>query len=328
MSINSSGVGNTSADQINQIFQSSLSELEKAVKNYLGKDSSMPPVAGSTTQSDAMPLLVSPRGGLSLENLLAAIGDEVRRQTVRDSANGLELKAEQQKEINDKELKELQEQLEKMKSQEVLDIFKKIFQGIGIALAAVAAGLACATGNPLLIAGAVIGMALAVDSIASLASDGKYSLATGFGTDSEAGKIVSQVFMGLLMVANIACNITGAVKMSADIAKGAVDIATKAMTITAKGSTISNIASGINSVGTGATTIGTAVIQYQVENSKANIKDLEAILQRLREAMDIEKSLMQSEMERANELLSDVKELVDGAIKTQSTILTATPQMA
>lgn len=327
MTINTSSVGNTSPEQINQLLQSSLNELQKAVKDYMG-NTAFPPAADGSTQADSLPTLISPRGGLSLETLLSAIGDEVRRQTVRDSAEGIELKAEQQKEINDKQLKELQEQLEKMKSQKVLDIFKKIFQGIGIALAAVTTGLACATGNPLLIAGAVIGMTLAIDSIASLASDGKYSLATGFGTENEGAKIFCQVLMGALMVANIACNISGAVKLSADVAKGAVDLATKAMTIAAKAGTINNIASGVNSVGTGAVTIGSAVIQYQVENSKANIKDLEAILQRLRDAMDVEKNLMEAELERANALLTDVKELVDGAIDTQTAIVTASPQMA
>ena len=133
-----------------------------------------------------IPLSSSP---LSLDTLINAIGDDVRRQACRDGVSSLELKAEQQAEVNEKELQEIADRLEEMKKKSVLNGFLKAFKIIGAivgAIASVASIVAGAlTANPLLIAAGAVGLVSTVDSVVSLASDGKYSIAAGF---TELGK--------------------------------------------------------------------------------------------------------------------------------------------
>ena len=100
-----------------------------------------------------IPLSSSP---LSLDTLINAIGDDVRRQACRDGVSSLELKAEQQAEVNEKELQEIADRLEEMKKKSVLNGFLKAFKNLGAivgAIASVASIVAGAlTANPLLIA--------------------------------------------------------------------------------------------------------------------------------------------------------------------------------
>ena len=94
---------------------------ESADKNQKtsGSDSTMPQAQAEELQKllselglPEIPLSSSP---LSLDTLLGAIGDDVRRQACRDGVASLELKAEQQAEINEKELQEIADRLEEMK---------------------------------------------------------------------------------------------------------------------------------------------------------------------------------------------------------------------
>lgn len=82
-----------------------------------------------------IPLSSSP---LSLDTLLNAIGDDVRRQACRDGVASLELKADQQAEINEKELQEIADRLEEMKKKSVLNGFLKAFKIIGAIVGAIA----------------------------------------------------------------------------------------------------------------------------------------------------------------------------------------------
>ena len=85
-------------------------------------------LSGSTDMPDAdaenlqallaelgLPDLPVSSSALSLDTLLNAIGDDVRRQACRDGVASLELKGEQQAEINEKELQEIADRLEEMK---------------------------------------------------------------------------------------------------------------------------------------------------------------------------------------------------------------------
>ena len=71
-----------------------------------------------SVSNPGLPTLPAPAGPLSLDTLLSSIGDEVRRQTCRDGVASIEIKGEQQAEINKKELEELAKQLQhKIKKQ-------------------------------------------------------------------------------------------------------------------------------------------------------------------------------------------------------------------
>ena len=78
----------------------------------------------------------------------------------------------------------------------------------------------------------------------------------------------------------------------------------------------------------GATTIASGAYSYQVAQSQADVKELEAILERIRMAIEMEQDMVQNEMDRANELLEAVDAIVDACNQTQSTVLTACPAMA
>lgn len=279
-------------------------------------------------------------GALSLDTLLNAIGDDVRRQACRDGVASLELKGEQQAEINEKELQEIADRLEEMKKKSVANAFLKAFKILGAIVGAIASAASIVagalTGNPLLIAAGAVGMAMTVDSVVSLASDGKYSLAAGFtelgkkmGMSDEAAHWFGFGVNMAFMVGSIAVSFgAGFASSAGSIANVAGQTAQKAAQITSLASKVSNIASGAVSMGSGAATIAGAVFDYNISQSQADSKELEAILERLREAIKMDRDLVESEMERANDLMSKVREIVGECAETQSTILGASPTMA
>ena len=88
------------------------------------------------------------------------------------------------------------------------------------------------------------------------------------------------------------------------------------------------IASGVTTTATGAATIAGAVIDYNISSSQADSKELEAILERLRQAIKMDQDLVEAEMERANDLMTQVREIVGECAETQSAILGVAPTMA
>ena len=296
--------------------------------------------ANEILEQAGLPTLSAPLGSLSLDTLLSAIGDEVRRQACKDGVDSLEAKAAQQKEVNDKELEEIAKRLEDMKKKSVLDGFLKAFQIIGVIVGAIASVASIAAGiltaNPLLVVAGVMGAVATVDGVVSLASDGKYSIAAGFtalgkamGMDDETAQWFGFGMNMALTVVSIAVSFGAGFASSAgslaSTSSQAVQTATKVMTTASK---ITNIASGLNSIGTGSVTIANAVVDYNISKSQANSKELEAILERIRMSIEMDKDLVEAEMERANELMATVKEIVDGCNETQAAVLTVNPSMA
>lgn len=284
-----------------------------------------------------LPLSSSP---LALDTLLKALGDDVRRQACRDGVNSLDLKAKQQEEINEKELKEIADRLKEMKKKSVLDCFLKAFKIIGAIVGAIASAASivagAVTGNPLLIAAGTIGMAMTIDSVVSMASDGKYSIAAGF---TELGKKMgmsdeSAQWFGFgmnmgLMVTSIAFGFAvGFASSAAGIANVSSQAVQKAAQMATLSSRIANIASATVNLGSGAGTIAGAVFDYNVSRSQARSKDLEAVLERLRQAIRMDQDLVESEMERANTLLAKVREIIGQCVDTQNAILSEAPALA
>ena len=287
-----------------------------------------------------LPTLSGPTGSLSLDTLMSAIGDEVRRQACKDGVASLEGKAADQKEVNDKELQEIADRLEDMKKKSVLNGFMKAFQIIGIivgAIASVASIVAGAlTANPLLIAAGVVGMAMTVDSVLSIASDGKYSIMAGMnalgkamGMSDQAAQWFAFSMQMVMMLGSVAMSFGAGLANTAGVASKITEQAVStAVKVTTMASKVANVASGVNSMATGAGTIAGAAIDYNVGKSQANSKELEAILERIRESMDIDRKLVESELERANALMTKVNEIVQDCVSTQQAILTTAPTMA
>ena len=324
----------TQTPQAEQLLQVANDLLTLVSKACTGSPSGVPSVSGSYDIAE-LPTLPAPAGPLSLDTLLTAIGNETRKQACRDGVNSIELKGEQQAEINQKELDELKKQLESLAKKSVADGFLKAFSIIGAIIGAVASvasiAVGAATGNGLLIAAGIAGIAMTVDSALSAATDGKIciagavsSLCEACGMDKETAQWVGQAVSLLITLATIALNIGGAVA-AGNATAGAMS---KVIDVLAKTTLISNIASGANSMAMGATSIASGVYSYQVAQSQAEVKDLEAILERIRMSIEMEQDMVESEMERANALLAAVDQIVDACNKTQSTILTACPATA
>ncbi|MBP3731429.1 MAG: type III secretion system protein [Mailhella sp.] len=306
------------------------------------------PDAGSSSvntvlEQAGLPVLPAPLGGLSLDTLMQSLGDEVRRQACKDGVDSLEAKAKDQKEVNQKELEEIAKRLEKMRSKSILDGFLKAFQIIGTIVGAIASVASIAagvlTGNPLLVTAGVLGIVATADSITSMASGGKYSIAAGFtelgkkmGMSDETAKWFGFGMNIAVMVVSIGVSFgAGFASSAASVAK-ATENATKtletAIKITTTASKISNVASGVNSVGMGSVTIANAVVDYQISKSQANSKELEAILERIRMSIEMEQDLIEQEMARANEVLAGVEEIVENCNQAQTAILNTNPSMA
>lgn len=327
------GINQNTATAVEQ-----LNELFKSLGITVGSDGSisLPGVGeGETLDLESLPTLPAPAGPLSLDTLLSSIGDEVRRQTCRDGVASLELKGEHQAEINAKELEEIAKQLEKMKSKGIADAFLKAFQVIGMVFGAIASAasiaVGVATGNPLLVAAGVAGIVMTVDSALGMATGGKVCIAGGISAVCEAAGMEPEkaqwVGMGIslaLNIATIALNIGGAARMGAV----AADAANKVITVLSKTTLITSVLNGVNSMAQGAATIASASYAYQAAQSQARVKDLEAILERIRTSIEMDRDMVEAEMQRANDLLASVKDIVDSCNATQTSMLTMSPAMA
>lgn len=339
--VNSVG-GFSDLSRLNELFGTLATGAAGKTGGVGGADET-PPAGGGADKSlvdMGLPVLSVPTSSLSLDTLMSAIGDEVRRQSCKSGVESLETKAAQQKEINEKELQEIADRLEEMRKKSVLNGFMKIFQVIGMIVGAIASVASIAagaiTGNPLLIAAGVIGLTMTVDSVLSMASDGKYSIAAGFtelgkkcGMSDEAAQwfgfgmnmAVMLVSIGVSFGAGFGSSAGKAVELSSEAVKKAADI-------TVMASRITNVASGVLTTATGAGTVAGAVFDYNIANSQADSKELEAILERLREAIEMERALVKAEMERASELMGKVREIVGDCVETQGAVLAGAPSMA
>ncbi|WP_446424029.1 hypothetical protein [Mailhella sp.] len=311
-----------------------VTDLDRMLDDILNTLNEPDETFGSVS-NPGLPTLPAPAGPLSLDTLLSSIGDEVRRQTCRDGVASIEIKGEQQAEINKKELEELAKQLEKMKRKGILDGFLKIFQVIGMVVGAIASAaslvVGAATGNPLLIAAGVAGIAMTVDSALGMATGGKICISGGIaaaceaaGMEPEKAQLVGMGISMALNLATIALNIGGAARMGSVTAEAA----SKVISVLGKTTMISSIVGGVNSMAQGATTIASGVYSYQIAESRAAVKDLEAILERIRTSIEMDRDMVEAEMQRANDLLAAVNEIVESCNATLTSVLTMNPAMA
>lgn len=284
----------------------------------------------------SLPTLSVPLNGLSLDSLFSALGEATRRQSVRDGIDSLEAKGKEQEDVNNKQLTELKEQIDEMAKKKVLDGFKKAFSIIGMVIGAVASIATIAagalTGNPLLIAAGVVGILMTADAIAGAASDGKYCLSAGF---TELGKVMGMsdqdaawFAMGMQIALSLVTVALSFGAAGANTAAVTAEKASKALNYIIRSEQAMNIGNGVLTTGTGCITIADTVMSYNIANSKADMKDLEAILERIRSATEMEKELVEAEMQRSSDLLGKVKDIVDNVNQTNAAILGAAPAMA
>lgn len=308
--------------------------IRKAMKELTLPDVSEVPATPSGKTSDLPKLAPPTAGGLSLETLAQMISNETRAQATKDGVASIEAKGEERAEANQKKLEEIMDRLDSMKSKGILDIFKEIFSWVGMivgAIASVATIVAGAvTGNPLLIAGGAIMLTMSVNSMVSKATDGQVSISAGISAALQAMGVDETVANYIGMGTELAITIVGIGLTlggsSASAASAAKSTLSKAADLSLKAANITN---SVVQMGAGATDIAGAVYDYKISTSYADTKELEAILERIRQAQDIELDFLKGVMERAEKLVEDVNGIVEDCTESRTAILTnIAPAMA
>ena len=315
-----------------------VNNLQEAIKKAL-QEITLPDLPSSSpnasSSSSDLPRLAPPTAvGLSLETLAQMISNETRTQATKDGVASIDAKGKERAEINEKKLEEIMDRLDSMKSKGILDVFKKIFSWVGVivgAIASVATIVAgAATGNPLLIAGGAVMLTMSINSAVSMATDGKVSISAGIAAGLKACGVPEDIAGYVGMACELAITIVGigltmggsfgsAATTSAQTLSKVADIALKS----------SNIASSVVQMGSGATNIAGSVYDYKISTSYADTKELEAILERIQQAQDMELDFLKGVMERAEKMLEDVNNIIEGCTESQTAILTnVAPTMA
>ena len=303
--------------------------IKKALEGITLPDVPVSSPDASSPASDLPKLAAPTAGGLSLETLAQMISNEVRTQATKDGVASIEAKGKERAEINQKKLEEIMDRLESMKSKGILDIFKKIFSWVGVVLGAIASvatiAAGAATGNPLLIAGGAVMLTMSINSILSMATDGKVSIGAGIAAGLEALGVREDIAAYTGMAFELAITLVGVGLTMFGSFGSAAETARKTLAdvadITLK---VTNISSVVQ-MGSGATGIAGAVYDFRISNSYADTKLLEAVLERLRQALEVEQDFMKGVMERAGKLTEDVNELVEGCNESLTNVLTSAP---
>ncbi len=297
-------------------------------------------------------------GGLSLEALLDAVGFEQRRTETKAGISSLEAHAQERATANEEKIKSIQEQLEKSKSQGFLDGLLKAFKYIGMALAAVgsvamiaagAVGLAAGGSGVALIAVGVATMALLASSITEEATDGKAGFSPAFipGKIMEAcGASESAITWTKFAVdlatsiALIACSFGAgaagsvgkvaqtATKTASDVAKATSDTLQTAQKVAGAAARAAAAAGSLNTIAQSATSIVSAENQKDISFLQAQQKRLEAILERISMANELDVEHIKEMMQRSEQTLQTVSDIVQEGAQANAAILSGSPAMA
>ncbi len=297
-------------------------------------------------------------GGLSLEALLDAVGFEQRRTETKAGISSLEAHAQERATANEEKIKSIQEQLEKSKSQGFLDGLLKAFKYIGMALAAVgsvamiaagAVGLAAGGSGVALIAVGVATMALLASSSTEAATDGKAGFSPAFITGkimeacgaSESAITWTKFAVDLATsIALIACSFGAgaagsvgkvaqtATKTASDVAKATSDTLQTAQKVAGAAARAAAAAGSLNTIAQSATSIVSAENQKDISFLQAQQKRLEAILEKIAMANDLDVEHLKEMMQRSEQTLQTVSDIVQEGAQANATILSGSPAMA
>ena len=297
-------------------------------------------------------------GGLSLEALLDAVGFEQRRTETKAGISSLEAHAQERASANEEKIKSIQEQLEKSKSQGFLDGLLKAFKYIGMALAAIgsvamiaagAVGLAAGGSGVALIAVGVATMALLASSITEEATDGKAGFSPAFITGkimeacgaSESAITWTKFAVDLATsIALIACSFGAgaagsvgkvaqtATKTASDVAKATSDTLQTAQKVAGAAARAAAAAGSLNTIAQSATSIVSAENQKDISFLQAQQKRLEAILERISMANELDVEHIKEMMQRSEQTLQTVSDIVQEGAQANAAILSGSPAMA
>ena len=89
-----------------------------------------------------------------------------------------------------------------------------------------------------------------------------------------------------------------------------------------------NALTGFNSICTGSVGIASSVVNYQIENLRADSKDLEAILMRIQTASDLDSKNIEDILKKCENMSQSVREVLDSCNQALGAVVTAAPSMA
>ena len=277
--------------------------------------------------------------GIALEVLARAIGAKERETAVKGSMEALKSEADDIKTQNEKELSEIKTRIDELRKQEALSPILKAFKIIGMIIGAIASIATIAAGaltaNPALIAVGVMSAIMVTDSIVSESTDGKASimkavssLAEALGADKETAQWIALGAYLAISAVTIAMSFGAA---GAGTAASAATTATKAMNILNTVKTASNLANAVNMIGTGVLTVMNSVYEYNTTMSKSRSKEIEAALERIKSASEVEEGFLKFVLEKYSDMLEQVTEIIKSANNAQRAVLTGgsgAPSMA
>ena len=326
-----SSLNNTQGSQISQID----SLLETITAKAKESCKSLPDIQllNSLTKDSGLPELDAPKAsfsGAAIMNMsqeaMEAIMNMAEREMALDSGKtAIKARAERRKTVNEQRVNDLKEQVEKAEKSSFWDklvgVFKAIGSIVGIIVGAVAMVAAVSTGNVVMGIGAGLLLLSSLDSAASAISGGKVSIAAGIASIDKDSAVAKWIGLGI----SLAIGITGAIMTGVGAAQASASLA-NSLSLTA--SKVGSAASGFTQVVSGAGGIVSAVYKNDYENLNADIKKLQAILQRLKAADDSDTEQIKKILEKAQSVADGVKKMVDDCNETMHNLVAASPSMA
>ena len=326
-----SSLNNTQGSQISQID----SLLETITAKAKESCKSLPDIQllNSLTKDSGLPELDAPKASFSgsaimnmSQEAMEAIMNMAEREMALDSGKtAIKARAERRKTVNEQRVNDLKEQVEKAEKSSFWDklvgVFKAIGSIVGIIVGAVAMVAAVSTGNVVMGMGAGLLLLSSLDSAASAISGGKVSIAAGIASIDKDSAVAKWIGLGI----SLAIGITGAIMTGVGAAQASASLA-NSLSLTA--SKVGSAASGFTQVVSGAGGIVSAVYKNDYENLNADIKKLQAILQRLKAADDSDTEQIKKILEKAQSVADGVKKMVDDCNETMHNLVAASPSMA
>ena len=326
-----SSLNNTQGSQISQID----SLLETITAKAKESCKSLPDIQllNSLTKDSGLPELDAPKASFSgsaimnmSQEAMEAIMNMAEREMALDSGKtAIKARAERRKTVNEQRVNDLKEQVEKAEKSSFWDklvgVFKAIGSIVGIIVGAVAMVAAVSTGNVVMGIGAGLLLLSSLDSAASAISGGKVSIAAGIASIDKDSAVAKWIGLGI----SLAIGIPGAIMTGVGAAQASASLA-NSLSLTA--SKVGSAASGFTQVVSGAGGIVSAVYKNDYENLNADIKKLQAILQRLKAADDSDTEQIKKILEKAQSVADGVKKMVDDCNETMHNLVAASPSMA
>lgn len=329
----------TQISSLNNTQGSGISQIDSLLETITAKAKesckSLPDIQllNSLTKDSGLPELDAPKASFSgsaimnmSQEAMEAIMNMAEREMALDSGKtAIKARAERRKTVNEQRVNDLKEQVEKAEKSSFWDklvgVFKAIGSIVGIIVGAVAMVAAVSTGNVVMGIGAGLLLLSSLDSAASAISGGKVSIAAGIASIDKDSAVAKWIGLGI----SLAIGITGAILTGVGAAQASASLA-NSLSLTA--SKVGSAASGFTQVVSGAGGIVSAVYKNDYENLNADIKKLQAILQRLKAADDSDTEQIKKILEKAQSVADGVKKMVDDCNETMHNLVAASPSMA